>query len=125
MKLHYHYFMGVFALALGCGGSSGGLSDSEKLTAVTSSQAVQLCNELVADEPQKTVTCDGAQITVGETAADCATAGSGTNTTPASCTATVGDLLDCLNQEYSDPCGSDGSADAAACASLANCGSGS
>ncbi len=116
--MKFHYFMGVFALGLGC--SSNGLDDSEKLTSLTTAQTQQLCTELEADEPVKTVTCSGQQETIGVSGSDCEGSAGATNVPPG-CTATVGQFLDCLNTIYGDPCGSNSTADSAACAPLQGC----
>ena len=105
----------TFAFA-GCGG----ISDDTKLSELTVSEAKDLCLELAADYPEKSVSCgNGISIRLGVTKASC------DDETPASdaCTATAGDFRDCTAALY-------GQTDAeacmdrplpAACAKLANC----
>jgi hypothetical protein len=104
MKIHYRMVL-LGVCAVGCGGSSGGVDDNELLVDVTPTQAVALCKQLSSDYPQKTVSCgSGVNVTVGDNGSDCASEGSGSNTIPASCTATVGDAENCVAAEYGDPC---------------------
>jgi hypothetical protein len=74
-----------------CGGGGGsGVSDSTVLADLTAEEAMALCEEVAGE---RTVTCDGQEITIGVDPADCATA----ETFPSTCEATAGDLRDCLD----------------------------
>jgi hypothetical protein len=100
---------------MGCGGG-GGLDSSAVVGTLSTADAMALCNQLAADYPQKTVTCGSDTEMPGIPASECS--GSDFEAPPASCTATVGQYEDCLAADYDDPCGSNGSATAAACAPL-------
>lgn len=88
-------YLCLAAFLIGCGGS--GVSDSKKLADLSVSEAKDVCLELADDYPEKTVNCSGTSITIGYTAADCET----DDTTPSTCTATVGDIRDCADAIYS------------------------
>lgn len=82
-------------LVIGCGGDSG-VPDSKKLSDLTTSESNDLCAELVADYPQRTVTCTGGftfQIGVPPDSCD-------GSTPPPACTATAGDIRDCQEATF-------------------------
>lgn len=84
----------VAVVAVACGGGSGGsgIADSTKLTSLTPEQAKDLCEELAAILPERTVMCaPGVTVTIGTSSAECAMPDS----PPATCMATVGDVRDC------------------------------
>jgi hypothetical protein len=114
----------LVSICVACGGGG----NDERLSALTVAQAVQLCDQIAAMYPQKTVSCGGSAgtVTVGFAgSADC-TAGSNTTTgVPASCTATVGDAESCAAAEYDDPCHTNPAGDAATCAAFLACFAGS
>jgi hypothetical protein len=84
------------ATLLGCGGS--GVSDSKKITELTTEEAKDVCQEMAEDFPEKTVTCEGGlSFKVGIPAAEC----DNPDVAPATCTATVGDARACNEAIYS------------------------
>lgn len=105
-------------MLLGCGDE--GVSGSKKVTELTVEEAKDVCLELVADFPERTVTCaPEVTITIGLTAADC----TDPEPAPATCTATVSDVRACNEAMYSQS-DADLCMDKplpAACAVLANC----
>jgi len=119
MQLHKSCaLIGSFLLlaAAGCGSS---VSDSKKLSELSTSEAKDVCLELASDYPERTVTCGSASITIGLTAAECNTP----DPAPATCNATVGDVRDCQDALYSQT-DAELCADSplpAACAKLAGC----
>lgn len=104
----------LLAALVGCGG----VDDSKKLSELSTEEAKDVCLELVDDYPEKTVTCSGATITIGLTAADC----DGETPASANCTATVGDTRDCTAAIYAqaEACMVDAPLPAA-CAKLSGC----
>ena len=85
----------LFCAIAGC--SDSGVSDSKKLTALTTAESKDVCLELAGDYPERTVMCGTTAITVGLTAAECNVDDPAT----ATCTATVGDARDCVDALYS------------------------
>jgi hypothetical protein len=81
---------------MGCGGD--GVSDSKKLTDLSTQETKDVCEELAADFPERTVNCSGTMITIGYNKAECA---GNTEPAPATCTATVGDVRDCADALFS------------------------
>jgi hypothetical protein len=73
----------------------------EPLNELTADQLIAFCDQVVAEYPPKTVTCDASVVTVGENTSACRLAlshvGSG-------CTATVAEEQDCLIATYDAPC---------------------
>lgn len=69
----------------------GGPSDSTKLNELSDDESKDLCEELVDDNPERTVTCMGVMITVGLSSEDCAQP----EDPGTACEATVGDARDC------------------------------
>ena len=89
--------VGTFLLIAiaGCGDS--GVSDSKKLSDLSTAESKDVCLELASDYPERTVTCGSTTITIGLTSAECNTQ----DQAPATCTATVGDARDCTDAIYS------------------------
>jgi hypothetical protein len=75
---------------------SSGIAGERPLSGLTPTEAVALCDELAADFPARTVSCDGETFRVGVPAADCASE----PVAPGTCTATVSDMRDCFETYY-------------------------
>ena len=100
----------------GCGDS---VSDSKKLSELSTEEAKDVCLELVDDYPERSVTCGSTTITIGLKSSEC----TDQTQAPATCTATVGDVRDCNAALYSQT-DAELCSDAplpAACAKLAGC----
>ena len=83
-------FLGLGAVCLflaACGGG-GGVSDSAVLGELSDEDAQSLCEEVAGE---RTVDCDGTEVTFGIDPAECVDA----EPPPATCEATAGDLRDC------------------------------
>jgi hypothetical protein len=112
------YLLVAVPFVIACGGGSGGsgLSDSTKLTDLSTDQAKALCEELTFS---REITCEGSTISIhSQNCSDVGQPG-------ASCTATVGDARDCTDAEQTESdaklCAGDLGA---ACAKLSGCGMG-
>ncbi len=89
-------FVALLSLLAACGG---GLADTVTLGELDAEQWVTLCDE-VSVETAETVTCDGDVEITTATSADCQE----DTDVFADCTATVGDLRDCMDAINADPC---------------------
>lgn len=75
---------------------SSGIDGARALSGLTPMEAVALCDELAADFPARTVSCDGETFRVGVPASDCPSE----PVAPGTCTATVSDMRDCFETYY-------------------------
>lgn len=80
---------------VGCGGD--GVSDSKKLADLTAEESKDVCLDLAAEYPEKTIVCGTTSVTLGLATAECNTS----DDVPATCTATVGDIRECTGVLYS------------------------
>jgi hypothetical protein len=87
-------FVSLFALA-----ACGGLSDTTTLGELTAEDWTALCEEVSVADPQPVTCSDDVEITPSS-AAECAE----DTEVFAGCTATVGDLRDCMDAINADPC---------------------
>lgn len=91
----------VFALALGCGSSSGGIDPSKTLGSLSAADQMTECQDLASQFPPKTISCGSAgSATVGNDPSKCS--GSNFKAAPAGCTVTVGQLQDCDSAIYDE-----------------------
>jgi hypothetical protein len=81
-------FVLATVLFIGCGDD--GVSDSKKLSDLSTAEATDLCKELASDHPPRTVTCGNFMFTLGIDPATC-----DGEVPTAACTATAGDARAC------------------------------
>jgi hypothetical protein len=89
----------ALAVAIGCGGSGGGIDRSKTLGSLSAADQMTECHDLASQYPRKSISCGSAgSDTVGIDPAECS--GSNFQMIPASCTVTVGQLEDCDSALY-------------------------
>lgn len=86
-------FLCLAAFLVACGGDDG-VSGSKKLSDLSASESMSLCNDFAHDFPSRTVSCTDGDITVGFSAADCSNAGT------IDCEGTVDQFHDCYDAIY-------------------------
>lgn len=86
----------VLAVACGGGSSGSGIASNRSLVSLSDSEITSLCTYAAQVETQRTVTCDGATITIGTSAAACVNRVQTQQDAHPNCTATVADAESCF-----------------------------
>lgn len=94
----------LVTLMAACGGGGSGVDSGKLIKDLSVAEGNEECNYLFDTYPQKTVTCpDNSTVKVGEDPTKRATTCNETsNTTPAGCTATVGQAEQCIDDLYNE-----------------------
>ena len=95
----------LVSFLVACGGGGSGVDSGKKLHDLSVAELNEECNYSFDTYPKKTVTCpDGSTVSTGQDPAKRATSCNATvNDVPATCTVTVGQAEQCIEDIYNEP----------------------